>query len=194
MQASGLIIFNNQHSAVTWSHFGGRPTPRHVQYASAAMFWVSSQMNAALEKDASPEVRCLFVQKSPRMHHFILNQMPCALKPVATPMWRFFFFSCGECRFSLLCSGGHPPGGHPDEDGHHLRIVASLLKKHLQNFREQGVKDAGIFWDFGSLFQKEHEGNQKQLFDEGLRASNLWYGSTKTTVWTRSQSPKSCCV
>ena len=73
LKASGLIIFNNQHSAVTWSHFGGRPTPRHVQYASAAMLWVSSQMNAALEKDASPEVRCLFDQKSPRMHHFILS-------------------------------------------------------------------------------------------------------------------------
>ena len=121
-------------------------------------------------------------------------QMPFALEPLATLLWSLFFFSRRECRFSLLCLDGHPPGGHPDKDGHHLRIVAGLLKKHLENYGNGGVEEAGIFWDFGSLFQKEHEGNQKQLFDEGLRASNLWYGSTKTTVWTRSQSAKSCCV
>ena len=84
------------------------PPPRNVQSASAAMFWVSSQMNAALEKDASPVERCLFVQGSPRMHHFILNSpwhahcpdtgalmlFRCPLRWNRIPailMWFFFF-------------------------------------------------------------------------------------------------------
>ena len=60
--------------------------------------------------------------------------------------------------------------------------------------KEYELEDVGLFWDFGSLFQNERVGNQQTLFDEGLRASNIWYGSTKSTVWTRPQSSNSCCL
>ena len=39
------------------------------------------------------------------------------------------------------------------------------------------VDDCAVFWDFGSLFQPERTHDQKALFREGLRASNVWYGS-----------------
>ena len=41
--------------------------------------------------------------------------------------------------------------------------------------RKYRLEDVGVFWDFGSLFQNERVGNQQQLFEEGLRASNIWY-------------------
>ena len=45
------------------------------------------------------------------------------------------------------------------------------------------------FWDFGSLFQPERTPDQKALFREGLRASNVWYGSVHTTVLIQSHLP-----
>ena len=49
--------------------------------------------------------------------------------------------------------------------------------------------DCAVFWDFGSLFQPERTPDQKVLFREGLRASNVWYGSFYTTVLIQSHLP-----
>ena len=57
-----------------------------------------------------------------------------------------------------------------------------------------GLPDVGMFWDFGSLFQKPRVDNQEELFNKGLAASNVWYGSSQSTVWKASQSTKSCCI
>ena len=51
------------------------------------------------------------------------------------------------------------------------------------------VDDCAVFWDFGSLFQPERTPDQKALFREGLRASNVWYGSFYTTVLIQSHLP-----
>ena len=51
------------------------------------------------------------------------------------------------------------------------------------------VDDCAVFWDFGSLFQPERTLDQKALFREGLRASNVWYGSVHTTVLIQSHLP-----
>ena len=60
--------------------------------------------------------------------------------------------------------------------------MASMLKKHMQMF---DLEDAGIFWDFGSLFQgPKRDADQQQKFDDGLKASNIWYASALSTVWT----------
>ena len=45
-----------------------------------------------------------------------------------------------------------------------------------------------MFWDFGSLYQAPRVGKEEDLFKEGLRASNRWYGSVHSVVWTGPQS------
>ena len=68
---------------------------------------------------------------------------------------------------------------HPDPDRFHLSKVVALLEMHKAFFVKAGfnVDDCAVFWDFGSLFQPERTHDQKALFREGLRASNVWYGS-----------------
>ena len=44
------------------------------------------------------------------------------------------------------------PRDHPDPAGFHLGIVAYFASMHLGQY---GLDDAGVFWDFGSLHQKD---------------------------------------
>ena len=80
---------------------------------------------------------------------------------------------------------------HPDPDSFHLSKVVAFLEVHKTWFDQMGwnVDDYAVFWDFGSLFQPERTPDQKALFREGLRASNVWYGSAFTTVLIQSHLP-----
>ena len=80
---------------------------------------------------------------------------------------------------------------HPDPDGFHLSKVVAFLEVHKAFVKQMGtnVDDCAVFWDFGSLFQPERTHHQKALFREGLRASNVWYGSYHTTVLIQSHLP-----
>ena len=93
-----------------------------------------------------------------------------------------------------LCSKkwASAPRGHPDPEGFHLKVVATVLKAHLEG--DVGVSlfgDVGMFWDFGSLYQNPRLDNQEDLFKMELTASNIWYGSSQSTVWTGSQCANS---
>ena len=80
---------------------------------------------------------------------------------------------------------------HPDPDGFHLSKVVAFLEMHKASFEQEGINvdDCAVFWDFGSLFQPERTPDQKVLFREGLRASNVWYGSYHTTVLIQPHLP-----
>ena len=80
---------------------------------------------------------------------------------------------------------------HPDPDSFHLSKVVAFLEGHkaMADQSDINVDDYAVFWDFGSLFQPERTDDQKVLFREGLRASNVWYGSAFTTVLIQSHLP-----
>ena len=80
---------------------------------------------------------------------------------------------------------------HPEPDGFHLSKVVAFLEVHKTWVDQEGanVDDCAVFWDFGSLFQPERTPDQKALFREGLRASNVWYGSVNTTVLIQPHLP-----
>ena len=81
---------------------------------------------------------------------------------------------------------------HPDPDSFHLSKVVALLEVHKTWVEQEvgiNVDDCAVFWDFGSLFQPERTVDQKVLFREGLRASNVWYGSAFTTVLIQPHLP-----
>ena len=84
------------------------------------------------------------------------------------------------------------PSGHPDPEGFHLGILSAVLKVHTAFWDE--LPDVGMFWDFGSLFQNPRVDNQEELFKMGLTASNIWYGSSQSTVWQGPQPTKACCL
>ena len=43
--------------------------------------------------------------------------------------------------------------------------------------------------DFASLFQQPRDEEQDKLFNEGLRASNVWYGHESTVCWMQTELP-----
>ena len=80
--------------------------------------------------------------------------------------------------------------GDPDPNAFHLKIIATFLETYLQTTRNMfRIEDAGLFWDFGSLFQNPRDAHQDKLFGEGLAASNVWYGSTKTLALLQPHLP-----
>ena len=81
---------------------------------------------------------------------------------------------------------------HPDPDSFHLSKVVAFLEVHkawVDQDDDINVDDCAVFWDFGSLFQPERTPDQKVLFREGLRASNVWCGSAFTTVLIQPHLP-----
>ena len=50
--------------------------------------------------------------------------------------------------------------------------------------------DCALFWDCPSLFQPERTEEQTVLFRAGLKASNFWYGHSRTVVWMQSALPE----
>ena len=95
---------------------------------------------------------------------------------------------CGHDESAVTCvrskAWKSAPADHPDPAAFHLTIVAHMIKVHLERWSDEGILDVAVFWDFGSLHQKNRVGDQDVLFKEGLQASNLWYGSTQSVVWT----------
>ena len=89
--------------------------------------------------------------------------------------------------------------GHPDPARFHLKIVAAVLKDHFKvleglcygtGYGDFGFRaDVAMFWDFGSLHQQPRVDYQKDLFKQGLQASNRWYGSKLSSVWLQPKLP-----
>lgn len=75
---------------------------------------------------------------------------------------------------------------HPDPHSFHLNIIASAIQSYLRFVK---CDDAAVFWDFGSLFQEPRTPEEKVLFEQGLYASNVWYGHTQTNVWMQTRLP-----
>ena len=99
---------------------------------------------------------------------------------------------------------------HPDPDGFHLGIVASVAELYLNPrgwkdrfggeytsqltaaFRKNGLglPEFALFWDYASLHQKPRTDAEAELFTEGLQNSNVWYGHARTVVWMQSELPE----
>jgi Ran GTPase-activating protein (RanGAP) involved in mRNA processing and transport len=99
---------------------------------------------------------------------------------------------------------------HPDPDGFHLGIVASVAELYLNPrgwkyyegrdqtsqltaaFREHGLglPEFALFWDFASLHQPPRNDAEAKLFPKGLQNSNVWYGHARTVVWMQSELPE----
>ena len=91
---------------------------------------------------------------------------------------------------------------NPDPDGFHLKIVAAVARVYMHEERGKspltnafvakglGAPDFALFWDFASLFQQpREEPKQVELFKEGLKASNVWYGHESTVCWMQTELP-----
>jgi len=82
---------------------------------------------------------------------------------------------------------------HPDPNGHHMLRVRLFLQK---------IRRVGLFWDYAALPQKgisitltgvediEKTPEEKKIFDAGLGAINLLYGSEHTLVIQLTAMPK----
>jgi Ran GTPase-activating protein (RanGAP) involved in mRNA processing and transport len=99
---------------------------------------------------------------------------------------------------------------HPDPDGFHLGIVASVAELYLNlrgskiflgndqysqltaAFRRHGLglPEFALFWDFASLHQPPRTDAEAELFPKGLQNSNVWYGHARTVVWMQSELPE----
>ena len=91
---------------------------------------------------------------------------------------------------------------NPDPDGFHLKIVAAVARVYMHEDGDRspltkafaakglGAPDFALFWDFASLFQQpREEPKQVELFKEGLKASNVWYGHESTVCWMQTELP-----
>ena len=92
---------------------------------------------------------------------------------------------------------------HPDPDGFHLDIVASVAKLYLglsgKNASESPLVEAfsslqtdadfALFWDFPSLCQPPRSEAEAALFKRGLKLSNVWYGHAHSVCWMQSELP-----
>jgi hypothetical protein len=99
---------------------------------------------------------------------------------------------------------------HPDPDGFHLGIVASVAELYLNPrgwtnvvgddqysqltaaFRKHGLglPEFALFWDYASLHQPPRTDAEAKLFPKGLQNSNVWYGHASTVVWMQSELPE----
>ena len=59
---------------------------------------------------------------------------------------------------------------HPDPHGRQLQLISTRLQKEERNSQDDSVygysryfKDVGLFWDFGSLHQKDANGQRTPL-------------------------------
>ena len=146
---------------------------------------------ASAASDSLPEACSLCVP----LRHSIFLATSCGVVR-CLPFWLGLCvcFCCVEllqvCWSSDLrmCSSKSESQGHPDPAKFHLNIVAKFLDKHLSRCAAYRIEDAAVFWDFGSLYQKERTKLQEESFKEGLKASNRWCGSTQSAVWSGSLS------
>ncbi len=85
---------------------------------------------------------------------------------------------------------------HPDPEGETLRMVATQLKSLLterfssgSTARELGLRDFGVFWDFGSLHQKPREPAEDDAFREALSTMDIWYAHALTSKIAITDTP-----
>jgi len=93
---------------------------------------------------------------------------------------------------------------HPDPDSFHLKIVGNAAHLYIKNdSKSTGLRalvfeplgrsrdvDFALFWDFASIYQRTRTAEQEDLFIEGLKASNIWYGHRHTVMWMQSMLPQ----
>eukprot|EP00929_Paragymnodinium_shiwhaense_P086961 TRINITY_DN47314_c1_g1_i1.p1 TRINITY_DN47314_c1_g1~~TRINITY_DN47314_c1_g1_i1.p1 ORF type:complete len:559 (-),score=75.68 TRINITY_DN47314_c1_g1_i1:7-1683(-) len=85
---------------------------------------------------------------------------------------------------------------HPDPTGEHMCLVRKYLAIHLdfKHFRKRG--DAGVFWDYASLPQRDASGEltpeELDMFQRGLRLINLLYSAEYSLVIQLTSTPQSC--
>ena len=89
---------------------------------------------------------------------------------------------------------------HPDPNGYHLGIVASVVELYLgltgigSNLadafeeRELGPPELAMFWDFSSLHQEPRTDAETTLFGQGMDLSTVWYGHS--VVWMQTEVPE----
>ncbi len=121
-----------------------------------------------------------------------------------------------ERRFLTLFhafSGPELADGHCDPDRHHLETISKVARARLQKLTDDtpgapnsphnavfvplGVPedtDCAIFWAFCSLHQPRSHGDdrtveQRRLFAAGQRATDVWFGHEKTSVWLQTLLP-----
>ena len=73
----------------------------------------------------------------------------------------------------------------PPTDDYDSPLAEAFAKAGLEE-----ELDCALFWDCPSLFQPERTEEQTVLFRAGLKASNFWYGHSKTVVWMQSALPE----
>ncbi|CAK0817346.1 unnamed protein product [Prorocentrum cordatum] len=76
--------------------------------------------------------------------------------------------------------------GHPDRLGHHLRILAAVLKKRptfIRTYRE--LRDIAVFWGFADLYQGSTDDTQQCLLELGPGFANVIYGHSLVIVYCR---------
>ena len=84
----------------------------------------------------------------------------------------------------------------PDGERFHLRYVATMADAYVQHLHSKIFAtlaplqaDFALFWDFAVLFQSPRSPREEELFKQGLRASNLWYGHAYTNTWVQPRLP-----
>ena len=120
---------------------------------------------------------CFSTRQTIKRRHVSFAMKACAENQTAHPTAR-------KDQGRVLWCLKSDPQGHPDPDGFHLAIVCRVVEKCLAFYDSA---DLGLFWDFGSLYQNPRKGIQNELFVQGLKASNIWYASTESNVWTAPQ-------
>jgi len=71
--------------------------------------------------------------------------------------------------------------GPPDRQGHHLRVIANVLKWY-GNQQADGVTAAALFWDFPPLPQEPRTPEENNVFRRGLGSLNVIYGHNLTSI------------
>ena len=85
---------------------------------------------------------------------------------------------------------------HPDPEMVTLGIVAAQLHSLLttrfssgSTCRELGLRDFGVFFDYGSLFQKPRSEAEDAAFASSLATMDIWYAHSLTTKIAVTDSP-----
>ena len=87
----------------------------------------------------------------------------------------------GEPDFALFCALRHAPLTQPLPPRPPSWPVCVRVGAHFIRPPHAG--------DFASLFQQPRDEEQDKLFNEGLRASNVWYGHESTVCWMQTELP-----
>ena len=77
---------------------------------------------------------------------------------------------------------------HPDPEGKQLRHVVDRLKEQAEEWRRSDYSDMGVFWDWGSIYQKDpalfdaretpeaKPEAERAAFEQALKDKTAFYG------------------